>query len=74
MRVVHVFAKNTLQDVWTYLQSSKGQILSHIRVFATGQDGELLSTNLGITVALSGLSRLDEAIRALMAPVEARST
>lgn len=74
MVVVHVFAKTALHEVWTYLQPYKGQDLAHIRVFATGHDGEMHPTKQGITIAVTDLAKLDEAIGALMAAVEAQST
>lgn len=74
MVVVHVFAKTALHEVWTYLQHYKGQDLAHIRVFATGHDGEMHPTKQGITIAVTDLPKLHEAVDALIAAVESRGT
>jgi ribosomal protein L21E len=72
MCVVHAFAKTALREVRTYLQPYKGRDLAHIRVFAAGHDGEMHPTKQGITVAVTDLPKLDEAIDALIAAVEGR--
>lgn len=73
-QVVNVFAKNGFDEVWTYLQPFKGHDLAHIRVFTLGNDDEMYPTKQGITVKVSDLPKLAEAMAALVAAVEARQS
>ena len=66
--------KNCQLEVWTYLQPFKGHDLAHIRVFTLGNDDEMYPTKQGITVKVSDLPKLAEAMAALVAAVEARQS
>jgi hypothetical protein len=74
MQVVNVFAKNVFDEVWTYLQHFRGHDRAHIRVFTLGDDDEMYPTKQGITIKVSDLPKLAEAVAALVAAVEARTS
>jgi hypothetical protein len=74
MQVVNTFAKNAFDEVWTYLQRFKGHDLAHIRVFTLGDDDEMYPRKQGITVNVRDLPKLAEAVAALVAAVEARTS
>jgi hypothetical protein len=74
MHVVNVFAKNGFDEVWTYLQHFRGHDRAHIRVFTLGDDDEMYPTKQGITIKVSDLPKLAEAVAALVAAVEARKS
>jgi hypothetical protein len=74
MQVVNVFAKNGFDEVWTYLQHFRGHDRAHIRVFTLGDDDEMYPTKQGITIKVSDLPKLAEAVAALVAAVEARKS
>lgn len=74
MQVVNVFAKNAFDEVWAYLQPFKGNDLAHIRTFSLGDDDEMYPTKQGITVKVSDLPKLAEAVAALVAAAEARKS
>jgi hypothetical protein len=74
MQVVNVFAKNGFDEVWTYVQRFRGHDRAHIRVFTLGDDDEMYPTKQGITVKVSDLPKLTEAVAALVAAVEARES
>ena len=74
MQVVNVFAKNGFDEVWTYLQPFKGNDLAHIRIFSLGDDDEMYPTKQGITVKVSDLPKLAEAVAASVAAPEARKS
>jgi Transcriptional Coactivator p15 (PC4) len=70
MKVVHTFVKNSFEEVWTYLQPYKGTPCAHVRVFATGDDEAMYPTRKGITVKLSDVPKLAEAVTALAMAVK----
>jgi hypothetical protein len=70
MKVVHTFVKNSFEEVWTYLQPYKGTPCAHVRVFATGDDEAMYPTRKGITVKLSDVPKLAEAVTALARAVK----
>jgi hypothetical protein len=70
MKVVHTFVKNSFEEVWTYLQPYKGMPCAHVRVFTTGDDEAMYPTRKGITVKLSDVPKLAEAVTALARAVE----
>jgi hypothetical protein len=74
LQVVNVFAKNAFDEVWAYLQPFKGHDLAHIRVFTLGDDDEMYPRKQGITVNVRDLPKLAEAVAALVAAVEARTS
>jgi len=74
MKVVHTFVKNSFDEVWAYLQPFKGNDLAHIRVFTLGADDEMLPKKQGIAVNVRDLPKLAEAVAALVAAVEARTS
>ena len=74
MKVVHTFEKNSFDEVRAYLQPFKGNDLSHIRVFTLGADDEMLPKKQGIAVNVRDLPKLAEAVAALVAAVEARTS
>jgi hypothetical protein len=74
MQVVKVFAKNGFDEVWTYLQHFRGHDRAHIRVFTLGDDDEMYPTKQGITIRISDVPKLAQAVEALVAAVEARSS
>jgi hypothetical protein len=63
--VVHTFVKNSFEEVWTYLQPYKGTLCAHVRVFNTGDNDAMYPTRKGITVKLSDVPKLAEAVTAL---------
>lgn len=73
MEVVHTFAKNRFDEVWTYLQPYRSRELAHIRVMTLGDDDEMHFTARGISINIKYLPQLQEAVTALVAAVEARS-
>jgi hypothetical protein len=73
MRVVNAFAKSMFDEVWAYIQPFKGRDLAHIRVFTLGEDDEMHPTKRGITVGVSDLPKLAEAVAALVEAGEARN-
>ena len=74
MKVVHTFEKNSFDEVRAYLQPFKGNDLSHIRVFTLGADDEMRPKEQGIAVNVRDLPKLAEAVAALVAAVEARTS
>jgi hypothetical protein len=74
MQVVNVFAKNGFDEVWTSVQHFRGHDRAHIRVFTLGDDDEMYPTKQGITIKVSDLPKLAEAVAALVAAVEARTS
>jgi transcriptional coactivator p15 (PC4) len=74
MQIVNTFAKNAFDEVWSYLQPFKGHDLAHIRVFTLGDDDEMYPRKKGITLNVSDLPKLAEAVAALVAAVEARTS
>jgi hypothetical protein len=69
-KVVHTFVKNSFEEVWTYLQPYKGTLCAHVRVFSTGDDDTMYPTRKGITVKLSDVPKLAEAVTALAMAVK----
>lgn len=65
MKVVHTFVKNSFEEVWTYLQPFKGELRAHVRIFDTRDDETMYPTRKGITVKLSDVPKLAEAVTAL---------
>jgi hypothetical protein len=65
MKVVHTFVKNSFDEVWTYLQPFRGEVRAHVRIFTTGDDDTMRPTKKGISVSLSDIPKLAEAINAL---------
>jgi hypothetical protein len=73
MQIVHSFNKNSLDEVWSYLQMYMGQDLAHIRVFTPGEE-EMIPTRHGIAVRVRDLPKLADAVASLQAAVEARTS
>jgi hypothetical protein len=74
MKVVHTFEKNSFDEVWAYLQPFRGNDLAHIRVFTLGADDEMRPKKQGIAINVRDLPKLAEAVAALVAAVEARTS
>lgn len=70
MQVVHTFAKNAFDEVWTYLQPYRGQLRAHLRIFTLGANEEMHPTAKGITVSVSDVPKLAEALTALVEAAE----
>jgi len=70
MTVLHTFAKNSFDEVWTYLQSYKGELRAHVRIFTTGDDETMHPTKKGISVSLDDVPKLAEAVTALVEAVK----
>jgi len=70
MKVVDTFTKSSFEEVWTYLQPYKGRPCAHVRVFATGDGDAMYPTRKGITVKLSDVPKLAEAVTALAEAVK----
>jgi hypothetical protein len=66
MKVVHTFAKNSFDEVWTYLQPFRGELRAHVRIFTTASDDEMRPTKKGITVSVKDVPKLAEALTALV--------
>jgi hypothetical protein len=73
MKVVHTFEKNSFDEVWAYLQPFRGNDLAHIRVFTLADD-EMRPKKQGIAINVRDLPKLAEAVAALVAAVEARTS
>ncbi len=74
MKVVHTFVKNSFDEVRSYLQPFKGNDLAQIRVFTLGADDEMLPKKQGIAVNVRDLPKLAEAVAALVAAAETRTS
>lgn len=70
MKVVHTFVKNSFEEVWTYLQPFKGELRAHVRIFDTRDDETMHPTKKGISVSLSDVPKLAEAVTALAKAVK----
>jgi Transcriptional Coactivator p15 (PC4) len=70
MKVVHTFAKNSFDEVWTYLQPFRGKQFAHVRIFTTGDDDEMRPTKKGITVRIDDVPKLADALTALVDAVK----
>jgi hypothetical protein len=70
MNVVHTFVKNSFDEVWTYVQPFRGQVLAHVRIWTMGDDEEMRPTRKGITVSAKDVPKLAEAVTALAAAVK----
>jgi hypothetical protein len=67
LQVVHVFAKNTREDVVSYLAPYRGRMLAHIGVLTENKDDEIVPTKKGIAVSVEDRPKLAQAVQALIA-------
>ena len=74
MEVVHTFAKNAFDEIWAYFQPYRGHEVVHIRTLTLGDNDELHFTKKGISVSVKQLPKLLEAVEALVAAAEGRSS
>lgn len=69
---VYTFAKNARERVLSSLSHYRGGIYLDLRIFYTGDDGQLHPTRKGITLDPELLEELEKAVALLRAALEAR--
>ena len=71
MKTVHIFPKNSVEEVRAYLSEYKRRQYLNLRVFYRADDGTLRPTTKGLTLSVDLIAELVQAVEALRVAVDA---